>query len=157
MVVDTPGSLWVFGLLFVSSGTLVLSVPFFADGWATFRAWERAAVLVIGLSHLAAGLWTIRRHPATRTELDRATGMGSHRVRRAGSGTRVQTNFPLADVSSVHLRQSADSDGDPMYQLQLSLADHRVLLIQGQPAHGEALAREHLRVIRSFLGRPASG
>ena len=151
-VVDTPGGMWAFALLFVASGTLVLTIPFLADEWATFVLWQRAAVLAIGAAHLAAGLGLIRHHPATRTELDRASGTGVHRVRLVGSRRTAVTAFELAEILSVRLQESKDSDGDAMCQLRLTLRDGRPLFLQGRPSHGERAARAALREVRQFLG-----
>jgi hypothetical protein len=152
VIADTPGCLWLFGLMFVASGLLVLSVPFTSESWIDLVLWLRCAVFAIGASHFAAGLWTIRRHAATRTELDRATGTGTHRVRSPGARVPTVTAFPLGDVRAVEIRPDKDSDGDPMFQLRLWLRDSRVLPLQSQPAHGESRTRENAERIRRFLG-----
>ena len=151
VVTDTPGCLWAFALVFVASGTFVLTIPLFSAEWATFGLWERAAVVTIGVGHLAAGLGLLRYHPATRTELDRTNGTGAHRVRLVGSPRTTVTTFALSDVLQVRLQESKDSDGDPMYQLRLTLRDGRALFLQGRPTHGEAAAKENLHAIKEFL------
>jgi hypothetical protein len=151
---DTPGALWVLGLAFVASGTLVLSVPLFADEWATFGIWERLAVLAIGLSHLAGGLYTIRMHPATRVELDRMGGAGTHHVRKPGERVGAVTRFRLADVRDVGVLETKDSDGDPVFEVRMRLSDGRELHLQGHPDHGRAAAREQAAAIRRFVGLP---
>ena len=152
---DTPGCIWVLGLAFVGSGTLVLTVPVFAPEWATFVWWERLAVLAIGASHLAAGLWTIRLHPATRLELDRARGAGLHRVRHPGQRAPTITTFRLTEVRDVALVESRDSDGDPVFALRLRLSEGREVQLQGHPAPGREQARGRADVLRRFLGLPA--
>ena len=152
---DTPGALWVLGLAFVASGTFVLSIPLFAGEWATFGVWERIAVFAIGLSHLGGGLWTIRQHPATQVELDRAGGAGTHHVRRPGERVGAITRFQLADVRDVAVAEEKDSDGDPVFEVRMRLADGRELHLQGHPNHGEAAAREQAAAIRRFVGLPA--
>jgi hypothetical protein len=152
---DTPGGLWVLGLAFVASGTLVLTVPLFADEWATFGIWERIAVFAIGLSHLAGGLYTIRMHPATTVELDRAGGAGTHHVRKPGERVGAITRFRLADVRDVGVVETKDSDGDPVFEVSMRLADGRELHLQGHPNHGQAAAREQAAAIRRFVGLPA--
>ena len=151
VISDTPGCLWLFGLAFIASGMLVLTVPFASSEWASFVLWERAAVLTIGVGHFAAGMWTVRRHAATRTELDRVSGIGTHRVRRPGTRLPEVTSFSLADVRGVDIQRDVDSEGDPMFQLRLWLSGSRVLFLQGQPAHGEMLAQERANTIRRFL------
>lgn len=152
VIADTPGCLWLFGLVFVASGTCVLLIPFTSTEWGRFALWERAAILAIGAAHLAAGVWTVRRHAATRTELDRRVGRGTHRVRQPGARFATVTNFALSDVRFVDVRADKDSEGDPMFQLRLWLTGSQMLALQSQPAHGEASAREHAAAIRRFLG-----
>lgn len=152
---DRPGATWILGLAFVASGTFVLCIPLFANEWATFGIWERIAILAIGLSHLGGGLWTIRQHPATEVEFDRAGGAGTHRVRRPGERVGAITQFRLADVRDVGVLEEKDSDGDPVYLVRMLLADGRELRLQGHPAHGESMAREQAAAIRRFVGLPA--
>ena len=67
VVSDSPGCLWLFGAVFVASGTFVLARAMFSSDFERFKLWEEIAVLAIGIAHLAAGLWTVRTHAATRT------------------------------------------------------------------------------------------
>ena len=152
VISDTPGCIWALGVVFVASGTFVLTIPLFAPEWAGFGWWERAAVLAIGVSHLGGGLWTIRLHPDTRTELDRARGTGSHRVRHLGRRAATIAHFRLADVREVAIVESTDGDGDPVFALRLRLSGGRDLPLQGHPASGRPNAGERAEVIRHFLG-----
>src|SRR5689334_3845154 len=79
---DIPRGLWIFGLVFVASGSFVLSVPLIAPEWPGFVLWQRLAVIAIGVSHLAGGLFLVGRARATVTEFDRATNLGAQRVRK---------------------------------------------------------------------------
>src|ERR1044071_286960 len=93
VVVDTPGVIWLLGLVFVASVTFVLAAAPTSAEWATFALRERAAVIAIGLAHLGGGLFFIRAHPSVRTELDLTRGTGVHMMRRPaerrGTGTRL--------------------------------------------------------------------
>jgi len=154
---DIPGGLWVFGLVFVASGSFVLSVPFFSSEWRGFELWQRLAVIAIGASHLAGGLFMTGRTRATVTELDRATRRGSQCVRRfwsrwKGAHGSERTEFALDDARAVEIVHSKDSDGDPMYQLRLWLAGSESLWLQGQAVHGEKRVREQAERVRQFLG-----
>jgi hypothetical protein len=152
VVADTPGCIWLLGLVFVASGTFVLALPLFMAEWATFQWWERAAVLAIGAAHLGGGLWFIRHHPATRTELDRARGVGTHHLRRLGQREATVTQFRLAEVRDVSVVEEKDTDGDLVYRIRLQLQDGRELPLKSHPSPGEAQAREHAGAIRRFLG-----
>jgi hypothetical protein len=156
VVADTPGCLWLFGGMFVLSGSFVLLMLLMDAGMGSWVAWERLSALVIGASHFAVGFWLVRRHVETRTELDRGSGQGSHRVRRPWSRQVVETTFALADVRSVDIRHDRDGDGDPVFQLRLWLSGSRMLPLQGQPAQGERKALEHADAIRRFLKLEAS-
>jgi len=154
---DVPGVLWVFGLVFVASGSFVLTAPIWADEWRDFGFWQRLAMLAIGVAHVGGGLLTAGQPRATVTELDRAKGRGAQRVRRAwsrweGASSSAPTEFPLADVRAVELVRTRDSDGDPVYRLRLWLAGSESLWLQAQPLMGEARAREQAERIRRFLG-----
>ncbi len=153
---DVPIGLWLFGLVFVSSGSFVLSAPLWAEEWGGFRFWERLAVIAIGVSHLAGGLFTAGQARATVTELDRATNRGSQRERRLWSRWRgafgaARTDFALGDARAVEIVHSKDGDGDPMYRLRLWLAGSESLWLQAQAVHGEARVREQAARVRHFL------
>ena len=153
---DVPGVLWVFGLVFVASGSFVLTAPFWADEWRDFGFWPRLAVFAIGVAHVGGGLFTAGQPRATVTELDRAGGRGAQRVRRLWSRwdppDSVPAEFPLADVRALELVRTRDSDGDPVYRMRLWLAGSQALWLQAQPVMGEARAREQAERIRRFLG-----
>ena len=149
---DTPGCLWLFGLVFVASGTFVLASAPFSKEWAGFVAWERTAIIAIGITHLGAGLFLIRHTPATVLELDRTRGLGIHRLRHPGDRAWTVTQFRLADLRDVSLLEGRDSDGDPAYTVRLVLADGRELKLHGATMASQAPAEGKARQIRSFMG-----
>ena len=151
VIADTPGCLWLFGLMFVLSGSSAMIAAFAVAAPPTFVFLTRSAAFVIGAAHLSAGLWIVRRHASTLTELDRESGQGRHLVRRPGSRTPAVTAFALADVRAVDIRHDRDSEGDPMFQVRLWLSGSRLLPLQAQPAQGERAALQHADAIRQFL------
>ena len=153
VVRDSPQVHWIFGSVFVTSGLLVLTIPF-SSFWAELVLWERLAVMAIGIGHLSGGAWTVWRQAETITTLNRLNGDGRS-VRRHPFSWRVQTaEFKIADVRAVEIQSSVDSDGDPMYQLRLWLSGSRVLPLQGQPAHGRGLAEANAATLRRALALP---
>ena len=152
---DTPGCLWLFGLVFVASGTFVLTAAPWSPEWATFSGWERTAILAIGIGHLGAGLWLIRSTPQTTLELDRARGTGTHRTRHPGNRDWSVTTFRLADLRDVNLLEERDSDGDPAFVVRALLADGRELRLHGTTTSARKPAAERAGEIRKFLGLPA--
>ena len=151
---DTPGALWLLGIGFVASGTLVLSIPFFSTEWRHFVVWERAAVLGIGLGHLCGGLYSALRPASTRTDFDHTTDTGVQRIRRLWPSRPIIARFSLRDARALEIVRSTDSDGDPMFRLRLWLVESRALWLQAQPTHGEEQARESATRVRRFLELP---
>ena len=152
---DVPGVIWVLGLVFVASGSFVLTAPLWADEWRDFGVWQRLAMIAIGVAHLGGGLFTAGQPRGTVTELDRTRGVGASRVRRLWSRWEPPDGlgeFALADVRAVEIVRSKDSDGDPVFQLRLRLARGESVYLQGQPAMGEARASANAERIRRFLG-----
>jgi len=154
---DIPRGLWIFGLVFVASGSFVLTVPVLAPEWRGFELWQRLAVIAIGMSHLAGGLFFVGRARATVTELDRAANLGVQRVRKLwtrwqGAHGSERTEFALDRARAVEIVHSKDSDGDPMYRLRLWLAGSDSLWLQGQAVHGEKRVREQAECVSRFLG-----
>ena len=153
---DVPLAIWVLGIVFVASGSFVLTVPLWANEWRDLGIWARLAVLLIGVAHVGGGAFTAGQARATVTELDRARGRGSHRVLRLWSGWYGSrdtscTEFALADARAVEIVRSKDDDGDPVFRLRLWLAGSRSLWLQAQPLMGEAHATEQAVRIREFL------
>jgi hypothetical protein len=155
VVRDTPGCLWLFGFVFVMSGTFVLVAVPLSPEWVTFTGWERAAILAIGIGHLGGGLWLIRHTPATTLELDRARGTGTHRIRHPGNRSETVVAFTLADLRDVDVLEERDSDGDPAFVVRVLLADGRQLRLHGATVRDGARAAGRAGEIRRFMGMPA--
>jgi len=155
VVRDTPGCLWLFGLVFVMSGTFVLVAAPLSPQWASFTGWERTGILAIGIGHLGGGLWLIRHTPATTLELDRARGTGTHRSRHPGDRSETVVAFSLADLRDVDVLEERDSDGDPAFVVRVRLADGRQLRLHGATVRDRARAAERAGEIRRFVGMPA--
>ena len=152
VVNDTPMGIWLLGLAFVASGTFVLSMPFWSAEWYRMGFWPRAAIVVIGVSHLAGGSYTMLRAAATRTEFDRSRGIGRQVVRWLSRRNAGQAQFALEDPRAVEIVRSTDSDGDTIFQLRLWLSGSRSLWLMAQPVHGEQRVLEKAERIRRFLG-----
>ena len=153
---DVPMAIWLLGAAFVASGSFVLSLPLVSTDWSRMGFWPRAAIVVIGASHLAGGLYTLLRAASTRTELDRGRGIGRHVVRGPWRTKVGQEQFALDDARTLEIVRSTDSDGDPMFQLRLWLSGSRRLWLMAQPVHGEQRVLEKAERIRRFLGLPGA-
>ena len=152
IVRDTPHAVWMLGLVFVTTGSIVLSIPLWSADWRAFGPWERLAILAIGLGHLAGGVISTMRPAATRTEFDRTTGTGAQRVRRLWQRAAQRAQFLLGEARDIEIVRSKDNDDDPMFQLRLWLAESRWVWLQAQPVYGEEQAVYEAARLRRFLG-----
>ena len=134
----------------------MLSIPFLSDAWSEFVLWQRMAVLAIGIGHLTIGAWYVWRHPQIITTLDRGTGEATSLVRHPFSRKPQSASFMVTDVRAIEIKQSLDSDGDPMFQLRLWLSGSRVLPLQSQPTHGRERAEQTAAELRTLLALPDS-
>jgi len=148
---DRPGCLWLFGLWFVAGGVLALLMPFVAVNRSELPWWGRLLTIGMGLATLCAGLFTIRSHPETTTELDAGRSVG--RVTTRGFARAASTDsFPLADARSLEVVTGRDGDGDPTFRLRLWLAGSRSVWLQANPAYGGGTAAwEAAERVRAFL------
>jgi hypothetical protein len=151
VVRDVPRGLTIFGMVFVCSGSVVLTSATHGESWNHFVLWERLSVIAIGLAHFWGGCWLVCRRLDTRTTFDHATGEGVHVVRRPYFGEPIITHFKLDDIRTIEIVTSQDSDGDPMYQLVLWLAGSRRLALQ-VPEHGLARAESNRAKLVGGLG-----
>jgi hypothetical protein len=157
---DSARPLRGLGAAFVLSGAFVLSLPFHMGDWVTMPAWQKLGVIVLGLSHLAGGAFTMMQPAASRLDLDQATGDGTLRWRRPWGGERMQhgpdaeTRFRLADVTAVDVVRTLD-DGDVGFALVIALRDGRTLPVQANPVADARHVVAHAERMREFLGMGA--
>ena len=140
--------------MFVTSGLIVISIPFVSDAWYGFVLWERLAVLAIGAGHLTAGVWYVSRYAETIVAFDRPSGDARVLRRRAFMRRPQIVEFKLDEMRAIEIKKSVDSDGDPMYQLRLWLSGSRVIELQSQPSRGREQAEARAATLRSALALP---
>src|SRR6185436_18551130 len=95
--------------------------------------WERLTSLVIGIGVSAGALWYLARCPSTVAHLDLTrqlltvvrTGLTGRRVRR------LQFN----ELAAVELKESRDSDGDPMWRPAVRLGSGEMVLLSELWSH----------------------
>ena len=146
---DTPGCLWLFGAFFVASGSIALLAAFYASNASELRWWERGIVVLVGMSHLAAGIHVVRTAPATRLRLTAASG-GMIEISALWTKPRLE-QFAVSDVHDFEIRQAKDSDGDITYQLWMWLRDGRRLPLHGVPLASRAACESAQRSLRDWL------
>ena len=105
---DVPIGLWLFGLVFVSSGSFVLASPLWAPEWRDFQLWVRLAIRHDRCR--ASGRRTVRGRQGAR-DRDGAGPRGESRQLRerrllvalAGRDGLERTEFALGDARAVEI------------------------------------------------------
>jgi hypothetical protein len=119
--------MWLLGLGFAGGGLLVTAmllgnVPGRPTGWALLL------VSVIAIAHLATGIWLVVAHPRVTTELHHDGR--KLRVLRRWPWFRSARELHIDEIRSVVVRETTDSDGDPVYRLELVLRTDERLVLQ---------------------------
>jgi hypothetical protein len=132
---DTPGLHWLFGLLFVTVGSLFIAGPLglFPDA-ERLRWWLRVLTAALGAVSVVAGVWTLARSPRSRLTLDPSAARV--RLERWGLGGRTTQEWPLTAVTAVQLVEGRDDEGGEVFQLHLLVRESRPVAISPVWRHG---------------------
>ena len=124
---DRAGCMWIFGAGFALGGatiTAMLIGP--TEGKPT--GWALLAAAAIGVAHMAAGGWMIVANPNIRVLL-RNDGRTLRIVRR-WPFRRTVRELHVDHIMHATLREMEDSDGDPVYHLELYLRTGERITLQ---------------------------
>lgn len=117
---DTPGCIWLLGLMFVALGGLfIYGVLGGFNNVDELSPAKKGITAFIALSGLAGGLWTIARHPIITTVLHQRTRMIE--IRQAGLTGKSAEVYAFAQAREFSVIEGKDDDGDPVYEIVLSL------------------------------------
>jgi hypothetical protein len=120
VVRDSAGCFWLFGLFFVCIGGLFVLGPL---GLFTNRdqvpLWVNLLSIVLGLMGIGAGIYVWRGAPFTTIVFDRRRAQVQ--IERRWLFIRSMTQYAWQDISEIHLREDKDSDGDPIYRIEIVL------------------------------------
>ena len=118
IVREAPGCMWILGAFFIIVGALFVYVA--SGGYSNYYEMSygvMAAHILLGTCAVAAGVWVIYTSPRILINVDRNTETVTIRQSRlGGSSTR---SFAFDEVASFSLIEDLDSDGDPVWALQL--------------------------------------
>jgi hypothetical protein len=147
---DRAGCMWLLGLMFLGGGTLVLASWLMGKLGSDFKAWEIAAVAVIGIAHFSAGAWLLVSTPSTSVKLHHDRPVLE--LSRTWLLARKARLIHLDEVLGFHVHTSADSDGDPVYYLELDLRDGQTLRLNAVGIHGRTAIDEATARLREWSG-----
>ena len=110
---DNPYPMWAFDCMFVLGGITALTLSLRDTSNLT------ASIVgsVIGLGNIAAGLWMMKREPASVVELDRNADRVS--IRRWGLLGRAASAYPLHALLDASVETTEHTDGGPVYRPRL--------------------------------------
>jgi hypothetical protein len=145
---DRAGCMWLLGGLFCAGGSIALALALgFSDDEPA--AWVRLAAGAIGVVHLGAGVWLIRKHPAVRATLG---ADGRLHIERRFPFHGTHRSIARDEIARIITRQGSDSDGDPVWSLELQMHDgEHVPLIYVQHHTREEIDRT-IEQLRAWAG-----
>ena len=144
---DKAGCLGLLGLAFVAGGVMVFALLLGAGSGEEPTGWTRAIAALIGTVHLAAGIWLFLNTPRITVELRRDRTI--LQVSRRWLFYRRKRTIDLAEIAHFRVWLGKDSDGDPVYRLELSLRSGERVKLHSVEEHTREdidAAAEQLRV-----------
>jgi hypothetical protein len=117
---DSAGCFWMLGLFFVViAGTFIIGLLGAFHNLNELNELERVGVWFISLGGLAAGIWFIYTNPGTRLDFNKIENVLT--IQRRGLMKNEIEKYRLDDIADFKLVESEDSEGDPVYRIELQL------------------------------------
>ena len=115
---DSPGCFWILGVFFIAVSSVFVLAPLglFVNA-AEVAPLERILAFAMGCIGVGVGIYILDSSPLSRATFDRQRV----EIKRSGLFRRSTASYPLADIASLDIAESRDSDGDLTYQLHLTL------------------------------------
>jgi hypothetical protein len=156
VIKDAPGCTWLFSSFFLAIGSIFVLGPLFFNSDRFDQPWYVNLLgITMGAIAVATGLWIIGRTPASTVIFDRLL----YRVilRQGWRKERRERSWSWKEVSEVRVKQEKDSDGDPVYRLQLVLRSGEVTWLTQVSSPSRASSDRAVEKIRQFTGWKTAG
>jgi hypothetical protein len=143
---DRAGCMGLLGLMFFSGGVLVLTMLLLGKLGPERRTWEILAVTAIGLAHFTVGGWLLASTPGRRVLLRRDRPVLE--LRKNWLTLRRIRAIHLDEMAGFHVHTTTDSDGDPVFYLELDLRNGETIRLHSVAVHARPeidAAAERLR------------
>jgi hypothetical protein len=148
---DRPGCIWLLSLFFILIGSMFVLGPLFLFSDRAEQPWYVSAIAIfMGLAALGAGLWQARRVPLSTTTFDRLDRSIS--MITWGLAGRSGQRWTFNDASALVVVEEKDSEGDPIYRLQLVLRSGETAWLTAVHLHVREPYDQAAGRVRSFLG-----
>ncbi|HEY6625716.1 MAG TPA: hypothetical protein VIZ21_02060, partial [Ignavibacteriaceae bacterium] len=121
---DSAGCFWMLGLFFVViAGTFVIGLLGAFHNLNELNELEKIGAWFISLGGLTAGIWFIYTNPGTRLDFNKTENMLT--IRRRGLMRNEIEKHLLDNIEEILLVESEDSEGDPVYRIELKLKSEK--------------------------------
>ena len=151
VIKDSAGCFWMLGLFFVViAGTFVIGLLGAFYNLNELSELEKAGAWFISLGGLAAGIWFIYSNPGTKLNFDKGENLLT--IQRRGLMRNEIEKYRLDDIADFKLVESEDSEGDPVYRIELQLKrENKTNLTELWINNKEGLQKD-IDSIKNFLG-----
>ncbi len=155
IISETPGCLWVFGLMFVFIGGMFV---YGALGGFTNSDMQSifvlAFALIAGAVGVGAGIWTISKAPITKVAIDRANRIVIWTT--FGFMGRETLVYKFDDVERFCLIEDRDSEGAEIWWFGMELINGEVMRIGAIASHFEENERRFVFAANEFADKQPS-
>jgi len=110
---------------------------------------ERTGVWFISLGGLAAGIWFIYTNPGTRLDFNKTENMLT--IQRRGLMRNEVEKYRLNNIEEVMLIESKDTDGDPVYRVELKIKYEKNVSLTELWVHDKEGLQQIIDTIKAFL------
>jgi hypothetical protein len=147
---DSAGCFWILGLFFVViAGTFVIGLLGAFYNLNELNEIEKAGAWFISLSVLAGGIWFIYTTPGTRLDFDKRGNMLT--IQRRGLMRNEVKKYRLNNIEDIIIIESRDTDGDPVYRLELKIKYEKNVSVTELWVHNKEALQQIIKTIKDFL------
>lgn len=147
---DSAGCFWMLGLFFVViAGTFVIGLMGAFTNLHELNELERVGAWFVSLSGLAGGIWLIYTNPGTRLDFDKRGNLLT--IQRRGLMRNEIEKYRLNNIEDVIFIESNDTDGDPVYRLELKIKYEKNASLTELWVHNKEGLQNIMDTIKEFL------
>jgi len=147
---DSAGCFWMLGLFFVViAETFIIGLLGAFHNLNELNELERTGVWFISLGGLAAGIWFIYTNPGTRLDFNKTENMLT--IQRRGLMRNEVEKYRLNNIEEVMLIESKDTDGDPVYRVELKIKYEKNVSLTELWVHDKEGLQQIIDTIKAFL------
>ena len=147
---ETPGCLWIFGLLFVIvGGMLVWGTLGGFSNWSEVPFWQLVLAFFIATSVMTGGVWIISGAPIRKIVINRIEN--TVLITKYGFSGKQKDLYHFDEIKHFCLIEEKDSEDSPMWSVGMKLANDELVKISSMPLHSEDLERKYVFQINEFM------